>query len=103
MFLKNAPNGAPRVLQSIRNHHKSTDGKILHRRYTQIFSQLRKKIELDKHLRFKIPVIIDNENHSKPTREYPYRHRIDRGNTHFQIMQKIFTWLENAFAGTGWP
>ena len=44
-----------------------------------------------------------NENHSKPTRESPYTHRIDRGNTHFQIMQKIFTGLENTFVGTGWP
>ena len=62
----------------------------------------KKKFELDKHLRFKFSVIIANENQSKPTREYPYTHRIDRGNTHFQIMQKIFTGLENAFVGTGW-
>ena len=47
---------------------------------------------------FRKPV---NENHSKPTREYPYTHRIDRGNTHFQIMQKIFTGLENTFMGSG--
>ena len=40
------------------------------------------------------------ENHSKPTREYPYT---DRGNKRFQIMQKIFTGLENAFVGNGWP
>ena len=32
----------------------------------------------------------------------PYTHRIDRGNNQFQIMQKIFTGLENAFVGTGW-
>ena len=44
-----------------------------------------------------------NKNHSKPTREYPYTHRIDRGNKRLQIMQKIFTELENAFAGNGWP
>ena len=53
-------------------------------------------------MRFKFSVIIVNENHSKPTREYPYTHRIDRGNTHFQIMQKNVTWLENTFVGTGW-
>ena len=32
----------------------------------------------------------------------PYTHRIDRENNQFQIMQKIFTGLENAFVGTGW-
>ena len=42
-----------------------------------------------------------HENHSKPTREYPYTPRMDRGNTHFQIIKKIFTWLENPFVGTG--
>ena len=41
--------------------------------------------------------IFAHENHSKPTREYPYTPRIDRGNTHFQIIKKIFTGLENAF------
>ena len=43
-----------------------------------------------------------HENHSKPTREYPYTHRIDRGNTRFPDHVKIFTGLENAFAGNGW-
>ena len=42
-----------------------------------------------------------HENHSKPTREYPYTPRMDRGNTHFQIIKKIFTELENKFVGTG--
>ena len=32
----------------------------------------------------------------------PYTHRIDRRNNQFQIMQKIFTGLENAFVGPGW-
>ena len=36
-----------------------------------------------------------------PTREYPYTPRIDRGNTHFQIIKNIFTWLGNAFVSTG--
>ena len=40
-------------------------------------------------------------NHSKPTREYPYTPIMDRGNTHFQIIKKIFTELENTFVGTG--
>ena len=40
---------------------------------------------------------------SEPKWLQPYTHCIDRGNKHFQIMQKIFTCLENAFVGTGWP
>ena len=58
---------------------------------------------IEKKIREKFSDFFGHENHSKPTREYPYTHRIDRGNTHFQIMQKIFTGLENAFVGTGWP
>ena len=85
-------------------------GNIINRKVRNLYieaipkkkSQLRKKyiFELDKHLRFTFSIIIVHGNHSKPTGEYPYTPRIDRRNTHFQIMKKHFTGLENAFAGT---
>ena len=33
----------------------------------------------------------------------PYTHRLESGNIPFRNMQNIFTGLENAFAGPGWP
>ena len=35
--------------------------------------------------------------------QFPYTHRLESGNIPFRNMQNIFTGLENAFAGPGWP